>query len=126
MGLKASLDTIMRTPPITASVSDAVSSVVESMVSYSIGAIIVMSDGTPAGIITERDIVEKVVKARKDPDKTRAQEIMSSPLISMEFDKSAADALKLMRDKRIRRLAVTRKGRLTGIVTERRLLDSLV
>ncbi len=38
-----------------------------------------MSGGNPIGIITERDIIEKIVKAGKDPDETRAEEIMTSP-----------------------------------------------
>ncbi|MEM2718361.1 MAG: CBS domain-containing protein, partial [Candidatus Bathyarchaeia archaeon] len=77
------------------------------------------------GIITERDIIEKVVRSNRDPSKIRAEEIMSSPLISVEADKTLKDALTLMRDKKIRRLGVTRKGKLVGIITERRVLDAL-
>lgn len=125
MGLKASVESVMRRPPVTTLFSDTISSIAEKMVSKNIGAVIIMSGGTPTGIVTERDIVEKIVRARRDPNKTRAQEIMSSPLLSIEVDRSIADALGLMRDKKIRRLAITRKGRLVGIVTERRILDSL-
>lgn len=126
MGLKASVESVMRSPPVTALVSDSIATAAEKMVSNNIGAIIIISGGVPAGIVTERDMVEKVIRARKDPSKTRTQDVMSSPLISIESDKSVADALQLMRGKKIRRLAVTRKGTLIGIVTERRLLDSLV
>ncbi len=115
----------MRRPPVTALFSDNASFVVKKMISNNIGAIIVMSGGSPVGIITERDIIEKIVRAGKDPNKTRAEEIMSSPLISIESNKTIKDALVLMRDKKIRRLGVTRRGRLIGIVTERRLLDAL-
>ncbi len=126
MGLLALVETVTRSPPVTSLFSDTVSSVIEKMVANNIGAVVVISGGAPAGIVTERDIVEKITRNRKDPDKIRAQDIMSSPIISIEADKSVTDALKLMRDKNIRRLAVTRKGRLVGIVTERRLLDSLI
>lgn len=115
----------MRRPPVTALFSDKVSSVVRKMISNNIGAIIVTSGGNPVGIITERDIVERIVRAGRDPSKTRAEEIMSSPLISIEANKTIRDALVLMRNKKIRRLGVTRKGRLIGVVTERRLLDAL-
>ena len=125
MGLKASVESVMRRPPVTTLFSDTISSIAEKMVSKNIGAVIIMSGGTPTGIVTERDIVEKIVRARRDPNKTRAQEIMSSPLLSIEVDRSIADALELMRKRKTRRLAVTRKGRLVGIVTERRILDSL-
>jgi len=126
LGLKAAVESIMRAPPVSALFSDPVSSVVEKMVSNNIGAVIIMSGGVPAGIVTERDIVEKLVRVNKDANKTRAQDIMSSPLVSIEADKSVTDALKVMRDKKIRRLAVTRSGSIIGVVTERRLLDSLV
>ena len=126
LGLKGSVETVMRSPPVTVLFSDTVSSITEKMVSNNIGAVIVMSGGSPTGMVTERDIVRKVVRGRKDPSRTRAQEIMSTPLVSIEADKSVRDALRLMGDTEIRRLAVTRGGRLIGIVTERRLLDSLV
>ena len=38
-----------------------------------------MSDNNPVGIITERDIIEKIIRVGKDPDETRAEEIMTSP-----------------------------------------------
>ncbi|MEM1506878.1 MAG: CBS domain-containing protein [Candidatus Bathyarchaeia archaeon] len=123
--MKDSVETIMRSPPVTALFSDSVSSVIEKMITNNIGAVIVMSGGNPVGIITERDIVEKIARSNRDPNKIRAEEIMSSPLISIEADKTVRDALALMRDKKIRRLGVTRKGRLVGIVTERRVLDAL-
>jgi len=126
MGLKASVESVMRSPPVTGLLSDSIATIAEKMISNNIGAIVVMSGGAPAGIVSERDIVEKIVRARKDPTKTRAEDVMSSPIISIESDKSVTDALRLMRDRKIRRLAVTRKGVLVGIVTERRLLDSLV
>jgi len=116
----------MRSPPVTALFSDSVSYIAEKMISNNIGAVIIISGGKPSGIVTERDIVEKIVRPRRDPDKTRAMEIMSSPLLTVEAGKSIEEALKIMRDKKIRRLAVTRDGRLVGIVTERRLLNSLI
>ena len=126
MGLDATIESVMRRPPVTALFSDSISYVTEKMISNNIGAVIVLSGGKPSGIITERDIVEKIVRARRDPDKTRAAEIMSSPLLTIEAEKTVLDALKIMRDNDIRRLAVTKNGRLVGIVTERRLLNSLV
>lgn len=126
MDLSVSIETVMRSPPVTALFSDSVSYIAEKMISNNIGAVIIISGGKPSGIVTERDIVEKIVRPRRDPDKTRAMEIMSSPLLTIEAGKSIEEALKIMRDKKIRRLAVTRDGRLVGIVTERRLLDSLI
>jgi len=105
-----------------------VTSIAEKMIENDIGAIIITSQSMPVGIITERDIVEKVVKAGKDPRKMRARDVMSSPVVTVESNKSIADGLGLMRDKDIRRLAVLDKDKPTflGIVTMRRILDALV
>ena len=126
MGLKASVESVMRRPPVSALFSDTVSSITKKMVTNNIGAVIVMSGGLPSGIITERDIVRCLVKDRKDPMKTRAQDIMSSPLVAIEADKTLKDAIEMMRNKNVRRLAVTKKGRLVGVISERRALDALV
>jgi CBS domain-containing protein len=95
------------------------------MFTNNIGSVVVMNGGMPTGMITERDIVKAIVRDRKDSNKTRAQDIMSVPIIMIEAKKTARDALELMRDKGVRRLAVTKDGMLIGIVSERRVLDSL-
>lgn len=123
--LMASVESIMRSPAVTAQFSDTVSSVVERMVSYDIGSVIIISGGAPVGIVTERDIVNKIVRMNKDANKTLARDVMSSPLITIEANKSLADALRVLRDRKIRRLAVTRGGALVGIITERRILEHL-
>jgi CBS domain-containing protein len=91
------------------------------MIKNNIGAVIVMRCGIPFGIITEKDIIKNIVLKRKDPTKIIAQDIVSTPLIWIEADESVSDALKLMQKNCVRRLAVTRNGRLIGLVTERRL-----
>jgi CBS domain-containing protein len=116
----------MRSPPVTALFSDSVLSIADKMFTNNIGSVIVMSGGAPGGIVTERDIVRCIVKEHKDPMKTKAQEIMSTPLVTIEADKTLKDAIEMMRDKNVRRLAVTKKGRLVGVVSERRALDALI
>ena len=51
---------------------------------------------------------------------------MSSPVTAVEHNTKLTDALKLMRDKHVRRLAVTKGGKIVGIVTERRILETLI
>ncbi len=119
--LEDSVETYMRTPPVMVLSSDSVLIVAEKMYADNIGAVIVMRRGSPAGIITERDILKKIVIDRKNPAKTTAQEVMSTPLVWIESNETVADALELMRENNVRRLAVIRNGRLVGMVTERRL-----
>ena len=119
--MRDSVETYMRTPPVMVLSSDSVLIVAERMYADNIGAVIVMRRGSPAGIITERDILKKIVIDRKNPAKTTAQEVMSTPLVWIESNETVADALELMRENNVRRLAVIRNGRLVGMVTERRL-----
>ena len=89
------------------------------------GAIIIVENqkggitGRPAGIITERDIVRKVVASSgdKDPRKILASEIMSKPLISVGEDASIYDAALIMTKYAIRRLPIVRDNVLLGIIT---------
>jgi len=124
--LSATVESVMRAPPLTAQFSDSISTIVDRMVTYDVGCCIIVSGGEPIGIITERDVLAKVVRAGKEPGRTLARDVMSSPLISIESGKPLSQALRIMHDKHIRRLAVVKGGRMVGIVTARRILDSLV
>ena len=119
--MKDTVESYMRAPPVMVLSSDNALTVAEKMYAENIGAVIVMRRGSPAGIITERDIVKKIVIDRKNLAKTTAEEVMSTPLVWIESDETVADALELMRENNVRRLAVIRNGRLVGLVTERRL-----
>lgn len=71
----------------------------------------------PAGIITERDIVRRIVAESKDPKATRAYEIMSKPLITVGPEASVYDAALIMTRYKIRRLPIIRDNTLLGIIT---------
>jgi CBS domain-containing protein len=111
----------MRSPPIIVTSSDTAFYIAEKMIENNIGAVIVMKSGIPFGIITEKDIIKKIVLSQKDATKIKAQDIVSKPLIWIEADESVSNALKLMKKYCVRRLAVIKNGRLIGLVTERRL-----
>jgi CBS domain-containing protein len=119
------VSTSMRRNPPTVSPSEPISSLSYIMIRENIGAVIVIEKGKPIGIITEKDILERVLTQDKDIYKTHAKDIMSTPLISIEANQPIRDALKLMNDKKIRRLAVMEEGSLIGLITERRLLESI-
>jgi CBS domain-containing protein len=63
----------------------------------------------PIGILTERDILYRVIAENKSPNKASVREVMSSPVISIDEHATVMDTIALMRDKNIRRLIVTRK-----------------
>ena len=121
--LNLPVQTNMRLMPPTVTASETVSIVVEKMIKENIGAVIIVEKDQPVGIITEKDVLEKVVKPQKDLGLTLAQEVMSKPLISIEANQSMKKALELMRKHEIRRLPVTKNGAPIGIISERRLLE---
>ena len=74
-------------------------------------------DGVEAkGIVTERDLVRRVM-AQKKTLETKVSEVMSNPLITIEKDSSLRDAARIMVKNKIRRLPVTKKNVLVGIIT---------
>lgn len=120
------VEVIMRTPPVVVKVTTSASEVIDRMVTRNVGSVIVIDDrGRPLGIITEKDLLERVFKVNRDPTTTRSKDVMSSPILSVEHTKSIKETLTLMRREKVRRLAVTEKGILVGQLTERRILTSL-
>ena len=71
----------------------------------------------PVGIITERDIVRRVISNNKDPNHTKATEIMSKPLITIEANTYVYDVTVKMVKNKIRRLPVVKGKTLSGIIT---------
>jgi signal-transduction protein with cAMP-binding, CBS, and nucleotidyltransferase domain len=71
----------------------------------------------PAGIITERDILYRLVAEHRSPFKTVLKEIMSTPLIVIEESALVKDAIALMRKNGIRRMPVTKEGKIVGMLT---------
>ncbi len=121
--LNLPVKTNMKLDPPTASPLDAVSKIVDTMVRENVGAVIVVEDNRPVGIITEKDVLERVIKPQKDFEITLVGDVMSRPLITIEAGHPMREALEVMRENDIRRLVVTEKGALVGLTTERRLLE---
>jgi CBS domain-containing protein len=79
------------------------------------GDLVVMDGAVAKGIVTERDLVRRVM-AQKKPLDTRVSEIMSTPLITIDENSSLRDAARTMVKYKIRRLPVTKKNVLVGII----------
>jgi CBS domain-containing protein len=117
---------IMSSPVISVLPTDPVSEAASKMISYGIGAIVVESGGKPEGIVTERDLIKRILIEGKDPKKIVCGEIMSKPLITIDPDASILKAITLMKEKEIRRIVVTKGGKIVGIVTEKELIKNLL
>lgn len=90
-----------------------------------IGSILIEENGKVAGMMTERDILRKVVAAGKKCEETTVKDIMNSPLITIDSNSSLEEASDLMASHHIRRLIVTEKDKIIGIVTARNLAEML-
>lgn len=71
-----------------------------------------------SGLITDRDIISRVVSRGLDPAKVRVSEVMSSPLITISEEATVEEAARKMRENGIRRLVVERNHRKVGIMAE--------
>lgn len=94
-----------------------VKEVVTAMNRFNIGSIIVVNDDEPVGVISERDILKRVVEPCLSPEITTARQIMTSPVITITESAKLEEAVKLMAEKRVRKIPVLKKGKLIGIIT---------
>lgn len=103
---------------ITISPTSPVSEAAHMMMNEDIGALIVTDAETrPVGILTDRDIVVSVIAEGISPDGVTVEEAMSKNLITVDEDADIFDMLRLLSENSVRRLPVTRLGKLTGIVS---------
>jgi len=87
--------------------------------------IVTDSNGKPIGIVTEWDIVSKVVAEGKDPKKVRLEELMTRDLITVDPEDGIDELSQFMATKGIRRVLVVADGNLLGIITSRTVLARL-
>ena len=94
-----------------------VAEVAATMNRFGVGSIIVVEGGEPVGVVSERDILRRVVEPCLPPEATAARQIMSSPVVSIHESATLGEAVRLMAERRVRKVPVVREGRLVGIVT---------
>jgi CBS domain-containing protein len=109
-----------------------INEVVRKMNKFEIGSIIVADSEKPVGIITERDILRRVLEVTVAAEAMKAKEIMSSPILTIDSQATTEEAATLMNSKRIKKIPVLENGKLVGIVTstdivrnEPRLVETL-
>jgi len=109
---------VMTRGVICVDVEDTVLSAAQVMERNDISSVIVTKDGEGVGIITERDILSKIVTKQKDSRKVAAKDVMTAPLVTVKPGSSIDDAARLMSDKDIRRLVVAEKDGIVGVLSE--------
>jgi CBS domain-containing protein len=125
LGLRSKLlvKDVMSSPAGTVLESAPANKVASMMDKNEYGCIIVTTkDGKPIGIITERDLVVRVLAKNKKPDMVTAKKVMTAPVMTIEPDATISEAARRMSRLDIRRLAVMYKEKLVGIVSSKDVL----
>ena len=101
----------------TVRIDDTVLDAVKKMNKFRIGSVVVLSGDRPVGIITERNILQRIVEPGLDPMVVKAREIMSAPLVTIEPYVPLEEAARLMVRHGIKKLPVVEGGKLVGMIT---------
>lgn len=109
-----------------AGLDSSVREVVAAMNRFNIGSIIVVQDNKPVGVISERDVLRRVVEPCLSPETIAARQIMTSPVITICESASVAEVVKIMAEKRVRKIPVMKKERLVGIITYTDILSKVL
>lgn len=108
---------LMNTNVISIDSEASVKEAASRMAHEEIGSLVVTDRGKPVGIITERDLLTRVVALGRDAETTRVRAIMSKPLICGQPDMDATEAVRFMVARNIKKLPITQNGHLVGILT---------
>ncbi|MEO8046695.1 MAG: CBS domain-containing protein [Nitrospirota bacterium] len=116
------LSVLMRTTMETIASERTAQEAAQLMAEKRIGSLLVLEAGEMVGIVTETDLVRKVIAARLPASSTRVGAVMNYPLIQIDINHTVRDASRLMAEKRIRHLAVTEESKVVGLLSVRDLV----
>lgn len=111
------VETVMTRNPVVAARSTYLSEVARKMLDNDVGEIPIVHGDKPIGVVTDRDIVIRLVAHGQDPKQVRAEDCMTSPAITIDKDADLKDCAELMAREKVRRIPIVdAQGRLCGIV----------
>ncbi len=119
---KLSIEHVMRKDFIVVTPNTTVYAASYLMSRHGSGAIVVMQDGKPVGIFTERDLLSQIIAKRHDPSEVKVEDVMTREIVSVRRSSSVEEAHVKMLSANIRHLLVLENGYLVGILSIRDLL----
>lgn len=90
---------------------------VDAMCAARVGAVLVVDGDLPVGILSERDVLTRVVLERRDPESTKVRDIMTAEVICISIDATPEQAMAVMTERRVRHLPVVLDRKLAGIIS---------
>lgn len=118
MEVRMPVKEIMTRDVATIDIKSDVKHLSDKMLKLDVGSIIITDNKQPVGIVTERDIVRKIVSRNLKPSDVSIKELMTTPLITIHATEDVTDVMRKMLKMQIRRLPVVENARLVGIVTD--------
>jgi sugar-specific transcriptional regulator TrmB/CBS domain-containing protein len=109
----------MKLPTLTISTNETVSQLVSRMLTENAESVLLTEKNDPVGIISDRDILKEVAQAKKNPENTLIKDLEYTPLLTLSPGQTMTDALRNIRSRRIKRIAVVKDGQLMGILTQK-------
>jgi len=107
----------MNSPVITADPTESIQQISQKMTASKAGSVVITDNGRPIGIVTDGDIVTKVVSQDSKPSSVKALDVMSKPLFTIDSEKEIIEAARAMRKNGIKRLGVSYRNGIVGIIS---------
>jgi CBS domain-containing protein len=108
---------VMTKDPVAMNSDATVAEAAKAMSDYRIGSVVVMNEGNPFGIVTDRDITVRAVATGSDPSTMKLVDICTKSLAAVGPDQSVDDAIKVMKSHDVKRVVVMSDHNLEGIVS---------
>ena len=115
----AIIGSLMKTQMVTVAPDTTVAEASRSMARNEVGAVLIVEQGQIRGILSERDVVARVVAEGRDPSTTEVSEAATQKVVTVDVHVHVRECAKLLRDEGIRHLPVTRDGKAAGILSSR-------
>jgi CBS domain-containing protein len=115
----AIIGSLMKTDMVMVGPDMTVAEAARSMTENEVGAVLVVRDGALDGILSERDVLSRVVAEGRDPAATTVLEASTRDVVSVDVGVHIRECAQLLRDRRIRHLPITENGKPAGILSSR-------
>ncbi len=107
----------MKLPAVKVSTKENVARLVTIMLKNNVNSVLITEGNESVGLISDRDVLKEIVRG-KDPEKTLTKQLEYTPLLTLEQGQTITDALKIIRERGAKRIAVVKDGQLMGMLTQ--------